>query len=243
MAADQGWLNVQGAVDELLRRDGAPPGQAGSGGTHYGQLYAPPARDMGELRRQQAEFARAAADLDRRNSWMAIPALAPALAVLGAEASAILAARGAAAGAGAANRPLTLLEREPWLRNSRQGDPLSEAAKTAIREKDRIRVARANGMPASKMRAEVHHSDPLEWAHIKPNADPSRLANLAVLRKEAHVIATREWATFKRSLEGRLPTQAELMAAKLRIDRMVEQYVLRPGLPRSNKPPGKGGPR
>lgn len=93
------------------------------------------------------------------------------------------------------------------------------------------------------MRAEVHHSDPLEYAHLKLGADPNRLANLWGLRKEAHAIASREWAEFGRELNGRMPTQAELMQAKLRIDRMVELYIRRAGVPRSNRPPGKGGPR
>ena len=84
-------------------------------------------------------------------------------------------------------------------------------------------------------------NDP-EWAHLKPDADPNRLANLWGLRREAHAIATREWAGFTKSLEGRLPSQAELMEAKLRIDRLVEPYIRRAGLPRSNRLPGKGGP-
>jgi hypothetical protein len=71
------------------------------------------------------------------------------------------------------------------------------------------------------MEAQVHHSDPLEWAHLKPNADPNRLANLWALRREAHDIATNAWSAFSRSLQGRVPTQAEIMEAKLRIDRMV----------------------
>ena len=39
-----------------------------------------------------------------------------------------------------------------------------------------------------------------------------------------------------------LPTQAEVMAVKLRIDRLVEAYVRRPGVPRSRTPVDEGGP-
>ena len=120
---------------------------------------------------------------------------------------------------------------------------MSEVEKNALRGAARTKFARANGVSASEMKAEVHHSDPLEWAHIKPDADPNRLSNLWGLRKEAHAIATREWGAFTRSLEGRIPSQAELMEAKLRIDRLVEPYIRRAGLPRSNRLPGKGGPR
>lgn len=91
------------------------------------------------------------------------------------------------------------------------------------------------------MKAQVHHSDPLEWAHLKPAADPNRLANLWALRAEAHDIATRAWAEFARQLNGRVPTLAEQMGAKLRIDRMVDAYIRRAGVPRSNRPPRKGG--
>lgn len=92
------------------------------------------------------------------------------------------------------------------------------------------------------MKADVHHIDPLEWAHLKPGVDPNRLSNLSALRPEAHAIATREWISFKQSLAGRTPSLAELMGAKLRIDRLVAPYVRRAGVPRSNVPRGKGGP-
>ena len=90
------------------------------------------------------------------------------------------------------------------------------------------------------MQAEIHHSEPLEWAHLKPNADPNRLANLWALPDEIHAEATAAWRAYKNGLKGRLPTQAELMQAKLRIDRMVEPYIRRPGVPRPNRPPGGG---
>jgi hypothetical protein len=105
-------LGIQGAADEILRRQAAAAGP--KTGASYGRLYAPPAQNMDELRRQQAQFARTREDLDRRNSWMAIPALAPAAAVLGIEAGAALAAR--LAPAAVARGPAVLTERMPYLR-------------------------------------------------------------------------------------------------------------------------------
>jgi hypothetical protein len=49
-------------------------------GFRYGQLYAPPIDDLTELRRQQADFARTRREIAWRNSWLAVPALAPVAA-------------------------------------------------------------------------------------------------------------------------------------------------------------------
>ncbi|HVI31370.1 hypothetical protein [Phenylobacterium sp.] len=195
---------------------------------------------MAELRRQQAEFAATRRKIADQNSWMAAPALGPVALALGAGGAAALAGRGAVV----AGPPLAFVAREAWQRGGQlTPKALSRDAKATLREQARIRYAQANGIPASRMRAEVHHSDPLEYAHLKPGADPNRLANLWGLRKEAHAIASREWTEFGKQLKGRMPTQAELMQAKLRIDRMVEPYIRRADVPRSNRPPGKGGPR
>jgi len=206
-------------------------------GVRYGSLYAPPPENLSELRRQQAQFADTRRDIANQNSWMAIPALAPAAVVFGLEGAAVLAAR--AAGPKALTQPLNFAEREVW---RRVGKPLTEEAKKALRLQARSKLERTNGISTSDMQAEVHHSDPLQWAHLKPNADPNRTANLWALRGEAHDIATRAWTEFSKALRGRTPTQAELMEAKLRIDRLVEPYIRRAGVPRSNRPPRKGGP-
>lgn len=208
----------------------------------YGALRtpAPSDQELAELRRQQAAFGDTTGKVDRQNSWLAIPALAPAAAVFGLEGAAALAGR--ALGAEGIEGPLNFVNREAWQSGAQKAaQALSDAEKNALRAAARTKFARANGISAREMQAEVHHSDPLEWAHLKPNADPNRLANLWGLRGEAHVIATREWSAFTRSLKGRIPSQAELMEAKLRIDRLVEPYLRRAGLPRSNRPPGKGG--
>ena len=169
---------------------------------------------------------------------MAIPALAPAAAVLALEGAGLLAARGAVAGAGGARQPLTLLGREPWWGNlPPPRAPLSEGAKKAIWKAGPKIWARANdNVPPSKLDAHIHHRDPLQWAHLKPRADPNRLANLWALSREEHAIASREWAQFARTLKGREPTPTEVMEAMLRIDRLIGPLVRRPGASRTNPP-------
>ena len=209
----------------------------------YGALRAPALsdQDLAELRRQQAAFANTTRQIDIHNTWFAAPALAPAVFALGLGAAGEWATGEVAPAAGRA--VANFVDREAWQRGAQKAaQALSDAEKNALRAAARAKFARANGISASEMQAEVHHSDPLEWAHLKPNADPNRLANLWGLRGEAHDIATRAWADFTRGLKGRLPTQAELMEAKLRIDRMVEPFLRRAGVPRSNTPPREGGP-
>ncbi|MDB5423867.1 MAG: hypothetical protein JWQ29_1283 [Phenylobacterium sp.] len=136
--------------------------------------------------------------------------------------------------------PLNFLEREAWQGRSAvepTARGLSDAAKAALRRQARDRFARASGISASEMGAKVHHGDPLEYAHLKPAADPNRLANLSGLLDEAHQIASNEWTAFRTALKGRIPTQAEIMATKLRIDRMVAPYLQRAGVSRPGPTP------
>lgn len=85
-------------------------------GIRYGSLYAPaPTPDeLAELRRQQAEFDRTARQIDRQNSWMLVPSLAPIAAVLGVEAAAALAA--GFAPKVISRGPLVLTKRDPYPR-------------------------------------------------------------------------------------------------------------------------------
>lgn len=234
MAAFQS--NAQrGQVSGAVRTSPAPQG------VQYGRLYAPPAVDLAELRRQQAAFARAKREIDEQNRWLAIPALAPVAVPFLVEGGATaLASR--ARPVNLQRGPLHLVDGEPWWRSVQKAARLARDARdTAIRVRGRVQFARANGISPRKLEAQVHHSDPLEWAHLKPNADPNRLANLWAIKKQHHIIANREWAAFKRSLQGRTPSQAELMEVKLRIDRMLAPYVLRAGVSRARPPKLKPG--
>jgi hypothetical protein len=131
--------------------------------------------------------------------------------------------------------PLTFLEREAWQGKAavdRTARGLWKAAEPAVRRAARSRFAKANGISASEMGGQVHHSAALEYAHLMPDADPNRLANLWGLPDQVHQIASNEWTAFRAGLKGRIPSQAEIMAVKLRIDRMVAPYILRAGIPR-----------
>lgn len=107
-------------------------------GTRYGGLYAPPPDDLAELRRQQAEFSRATREIDKQNSWFAIPALAPAAVVLGLEGAGAIAAR--LAGPALRRAPLVLEERMPYPRvgdnwATRAGRRAHAALKARVGEK------------------------------------------------------------------------------------------------------------
>jgi hypothetical protein len=212
-------------------------------GARYGQLYAPPANDLSELRRQQAAFARKQHEIAWQNRWLAAPALAPVVAPFLAEGGAAALSRGLARAAStteATPGPLYLTDHEALQRAIRQA--YTTAEKNRLREQARLVFERANGISAKEMGADVHHSDPLQWAHLMPAADPNRLANLWALSPKDHNLATQQWRAFDRSLQGRTPSNAERMAAKLRIDRSVQGYVRRPGLSRWKIPPKDGGP-
>lgn len=99
-------------LDERARRAQARYPASQSGYT-YGSLTAP-ANDIESLRRQQAEFKAATRDISRQNRWMAVPALAPAVAALGLETAAAATAR--AAGSAAQRAPLVFREKLPHLR-------------------------------------------------------------------------------------------------------------------------------
>lgn len=112
----------------------------------------------------------------------------------------------------------------------------------ALREWARDLYGQAYGISASKMKAKVHHRQPLEYAHVAPGSDPNRLANLVALRDKVHNLASAEWRVFKRSLGGKMPTPNEIMKETLRIDKKIDPYIRRPGVSRSRTDPKKGGP-
>ena len=195
---------------------------------------------LATLRQQQAQFKQTQLDpLDQQNSWMAWPALAPA-ALLGLD---VPAAFGFADTGGAAAPATDFPELDSWLAQVEKqiGRPLTAAEKNAARQIGRVRWAQANGVAARVLGAQVHHEDPLEWAHLKPGADPNRLSNLVGLEEKGHNIANQFWAQFRRSLGNTQPTPAQVMTQKLRLNPMLEPYVVRPGLPRPAPTPPAGG--
>jgi hypothetical protein len=205
-----------------------------------GSGQAATSEDLTDLRRQQEEFGKVRRQLDKENSWLAAGALAPVAAVAALEGGALLAGRALVSPFPKA--PLSFPKLDPW-QVKPAARALTDTAKNVLRRGGRARFAQANGKSASDMRAVVHHSDPLEYAHLKPNADPNRLASLWGVRPDAHPIANNAWAAFRAELQGRVPTQAEVMATKLRIDRMMEPYLQRPGISRPGRRPPQGNVR
>ena len=208
-----------------------------------GSRHAAASEDLTDLRRKQAEFGNIRRQLDKENSWLAAGALAPVAVVAALEGGAALAGR---AFTSPLPKALSFPELEAWqIKPTAQqaGRALTDTAKNALRRQGRARFTQANRKSASDMQAVVHHSDPLEYAHLKPTADPNRLANLWGLRTDAHPIANNAWAAFRTELQGRVPTQAEIMATKLRIDRIMEPYLQRPGISRPGPRPPQGNVR
>jgi len=205
-----------------------------------------PEEDLTDLRRQQAEFAKVRRQADIENSWLAAGALAPVAVVAGLEGAGALGLRALRSPWAMPKNPLSFLEREAWqgkevADQAARGLGKSPGSPGALREAGRQRFAQANGTPASEMGAQVHHSWPIEHAEALPKADPNRLANLWALPKEAHDAASAAWTTFRRSLNGRIPSQAEIMEMKMRIDKIVEPYLRSPGVSRFRGPPGGNG--
>jgi len=196
--------------------------------------------EMTRLRREQAAFKEIVREESSRNIWMAIPALAPLAVPLLSEGAALLAGRLAAPQirpspmnflqqeAGLALKP-PLARPSPVVRPSPK--PRAEVEENAIRRAARERYARAYGGRASDWAGQVHHRVALRFRELFPNADPNRLANLQALEEEAHLVVTRATEAWVRGL-GRAPTQAEVMAHTLRMDKLVEPYILRAGIPR-----------
>lgn len=158
------------------------PGEAGS---RYGALYAPPPDDLAELRRQQAAFDHERRAISKQNSWMAIPALAPAVAVLGLEAAAAIAS-GLAAPA-VARGPLVLTERMPYLRvgdnwATRAGRRAHQALKARVDAKPGWKGEHTVGTDGGSVRLDVKapirpsRPDKPYQMELKPNTPTGRRA-------------------------------------------------------------------
>lgn len=78
------------------------------------------------------------------------------------------------------------------------------------------------------MTQQVHHRIPLEWAHIFPNMNPNRLSNLQIINEKKHNGVggiTAEWRQFKTSLQGKVPTQKQILDEAARIDAKFKKWI------------------
>jgi hypothetical protein len=159
----------------------------------YGSLYAPPPDDLAELRHQQAEFEQKRREISKENSWMAVPALAPAAAVLGLEAAAAIAAR--LVPQAVPRGPLVLTERMPHLRvghnwATRAGQRADKFYKDMARGKEgwqpEPRVAGPNGTTLKPdVGAPRRTPDPAvrKYIEVKPDTPSGRAAAARQVKK------------------------------------------------------------
>lgn len=107
-------------------------------------------------------------------------------------------------------------------------------SKLTMKQRDQLRAeAREKWQLATGIRAysayyEIHHRVPLEWAHLIPEADPNRMANLVGMMPENHRLISGLWLDWKKSLGDRLPTPAEVLEAAIRIDELFADLMVSP---------------
>ena len=95
---------------------------------------------------------------------------------------------------------------------------LGRSKKCFTRRSSALWLVRA-GKEAAWDGLQVHHRIPLEWAHLFPNSDPNRISNLLGMIGTDHDLVTAAWRQWKRSLNGRAPSQTEVIQQALRIDK------------------------
>ena len=93
---------------------------------------------------------------------------------------------------------------------SRITGPLSREAKDRLRAEARDIWERETGIRAASYGKEIHHRIPLEWAHLFPDADPNRLANLVAMSSPDHRLVSNAWTAFRTAHRHATPTAAEV---------------------------------
>lgn len=169
---------------------------AGPVSSWTGRMYQPSADDVAELRRQQAEFKKTERAISRENAWMAVPALAPAAAVLGLEAAGAIVTR--LAPAAVKRAPLQFLERDPYLRvgdnwATRAGRRAHAALREAVEKKpgwesepgvpmSNGRIVRPDVRTPPRVRAQGQPPKPYQM-ELKPDTPSGRRAAERALKK------------------------------------------------------------
>lgn len=207
MEAQQRAYNARQETALAQRRGGVGPASAPARAVAplADRMYRPPVDDVAELRRRQAEFRKTERAVSRENAWMAVPALAPAAAILGLEAGAMIAAR--LAPALVQRAPLQFVKRDPHLR---VGDNWATRAGRRAHAELRERVAQKPGWKPEppvptrdgrvlrpdlqtppRVRAPGKKPEPFQM-ELKPNTPSGhRAAARAVKKYEATGVKTR----------------------------------------------------
>ena len=95
--------------------------------------------------------------------------------------------------------------------NYRIVDKLSNEAKKILGRNAREIWEARTGRMAGWDGMQIHHRIPLEWSHIFPDSDPNKLSNLIGIDPRIHAQITTGWASWKKTLDGRIPTQEEIL--------------------------------
>ncbi|HVY33330.1 MAG TPA: hypothetical protein VG960_02800 [Caulobacteraceae bacterium] len=139
--------------------------------------------DLADLRRQQAQFRNTLNDLDRRNRWLAIPALAPAAAVVGLEAAEGLLGR--AAMQTIQRPPFEIPERDPYRQvGDNWSTRIGRRAHAELRDKVQAKPEWKYDKAAvgTKLRPDVATKGQ-RYMELKPNTPSGRKAAAAALKK------------------------------------------------------------
>jgi len=75
---------------------------------------------------------------------------------------------------------------------------------------------------------QVHHRIPLEWSHIFPRQHPNQISNLVGVNPNSHSQITKVWNAWRQALDGKIPTQAEIMEQALKVDEAFESQWVYP---------------
>ena len=202
MAAQQRAYNqTQAAALEQRRRGGAPavaPTRTAPVAPLADRMYRGSDADIAELHREQAEFEKTERATSRDNAWMAVPALAPAVAVAGLGGAAYVAGR--LAPAVARQAPLMLQRADPYLRvgdnwATRAGRRAHDALDAVVATKPRWRsqpsvkledgrILRPDVRTPPRVRTQGKEPEPFQM-ELKPNTPSGRAAGARALKKYA----------------------------------------------------------
>jgi hypothetical protein len=127
-------------------------------------------------------------------------------------------ATGRLTGTAGSNAAEEMARREAAAVAARKLPALTNEAKGALRA-SAVNIWQARtGRRAVWDGMDVHHRIPLEWSHLFPNADANRVANLIGMKSSDHTLVTNAWNAWRQGLNGRVPTQAEVLEQALRVD-------------------------
>lgn len=202
MVTRQRAYNAQQAAELEARRSGVgvaakpAPAKRAAVAPLADRMYRGSGADIAELRGRQAAFKKTERAVSRENAWMAVPALAPAAAVMGLEGAAYIAGR--LAPAVVQRAPLVLERAAPYLRvgdnwATRAGRRAHAALRERVAQKPGWepeptvtlkdgRTLRPDVRTPSRVRTPGKEPEPFQM-ELKPNTPSGRAAAARAVRK------------------------------------------------------------